>query len=102
MAYKDTKKKKYALTFEDKAYLQEKLNAHKKWDKPYKGEIVLAFDGCPQEFVFKARYSTNEELASDAKARAESLSALDKSKKWKVVSAKLIGQAIDDEEKEQQ
>lgn len=62
---------------------------------------MLAFEGCDQEFVFKARYSTNEELLADTKAKVESLSVLDKTKKWRVVSAKLVGQAIDEEMKEE-
>ena len=95
MAYQ--KKKKYIQTPEDKAFVQEKLNAYKKWHKPYKGEIVLKLEGCEQDFVFKCAYATNDELEADAHAKVDSLNAISNGKKWTIASAKLVGQSIDDE-----
>ena len=45
-------------------------------------------------------YSTYDELNADAKSIVETMTKLDNGKKWILVSVKMIGQSIDDEEKD--
>ena len=45
-------------------------------------------------------YSTYDELNADAKSIIEAMTKLDNGKKWILVSAKIVGQSIDDEEKD--
>ena len=99
MAYQK-KKKFHVETPEERAWIEEKLNVYKKWNKPYKGEIVYKREGSNQEVVSTAMYSTYDELNADAKSIIEAMTKLDNGKKWILVSAKIVGQSIDDEEKE--
>ena len=97
MAYQ--KKKKFQVeTTEERAWIEEKLNVYKKWNKPYKGEIVYKREGSNQGVVSTAMYSTYDELNADAKSIIEAMTKLDNGKKWILVSAKIVGQSIDDEE----
>ena len=57
-------------------------------------------EGSNQEVVRTARYSTYDELNADAKSIVETMTKLDNGKKWILVSAKIVGQSIDDEEKD--
>ena len=97
MAYTKKKKKFHVETPEEKAQVEEKLNASKKWNKPYKGEIVYEREGTAQLYVRRSRYFTKDELAEDAKKIIGEMSAID-THKWKLISASLVGQAIDDED----
>ena len=45
-------------------------------------------------------YSTYDELNANAKSIIEAMTKLDNGKKWILVSAKIVGQSIDDEEKD--
>ena len=94
------KKKFHVETPEERAWIEEKLNVYKKWNKPYKGEIVYKREGSNQEVVRTARYFTYDELNADAKSIVETMTKLDNGKKWILVSAKIVGQSIDDEEKD--
>ena len=94
------KKKTHIETPAERAWIEEKLNASRRWVKPYKGEIVYECIGCSQQFVRRARYSTYEELEADAKSIVESMKKLDRSREWKIVSAKIVGQTVDDEAKD--
>ena len=57
-------------------------------------------EGSNQEVVSTAKYSTYDELNADAKSIIEAMTKLDNGKKWILVSAKIVGQSIDDEEKD--
>ena len=57
-------------------------------------------EGSNQEVVSTAMYSTYDELNADAKSIIEAMTKLDNGKKWILVSAKIVGQSIDDEEKD--
>ena len=57
-------------------------------------------EGSSQEVVSTAKYSTYDELNADAANIIEALTKLDNGKKWILVSVKMIGQSIDDEEKD--
>ena len=95
------KEKKFHIeTPEERAWIEEKLNVYKKWNKPYKGEIVYKREGSSQEVVRTAKYCTYDELNADAKSIVETMTKLDNEKKWILVSAKIVGQSIDDEEKD--
>ena len=94
------KKKFHAETLEERAWIEEKLNVYKKWNKPYKGEIVCKREGSSQEVVRTAKYFTYNELNADAASIVETMTKLDNGKKWILVSAKIVGQSIDDEEKD--
>ena len=94
------KKKFHVETPEERAWIEEKLNVYKKWNKPYKGEIVYKREGSNQEVVRTARYSTYDELNADAKSIVETMTKLDNGNKWILVSAKIVGQSIDDEKKD--
>ena len=96
MAYSKKKKKYHIETPAERAWIEEKLNAYKKWYKPYKGEIVYTYAGATQLFARYAKYNTNDELNADAQILVDEMNALDKSKKWKIVSTKIIGQTIDE------
>ena len=99
MAYQ--KKKKFHIeTPEERAWIEDKLNVYKKWNKPYKGEIVYKREGSSQEVVSTAKYSTYDELNADAANIIDELTKLNNGKKWILVSAKIVGQSIDDEEKD--
>ena len=99
MAYQK-KKKFHVETPEERAWIEKKLNVYKKWNKPYKGQIVYKREGSNQEVVSTAMYSTYDELNADAKSIIEAMTKLDNGKKWILVSAKIVGQSIDDEEKD--
>ena len=94
------KKKFHVETPEERAWIEEKLNVYKKWNMPYKGEIVYKREGSNQEVVSTAMYSTYDELNADAKSIIEAMTKLDNGKKWILVSAKIVGQSIDDKEKD--
>ena len=94
------KKKFHVETPEERAWIEEKLNVYKKWNKPYKGEIVYKREGSSQKVVRTAKYSTYNELNADAKSIIEAMTKLDNGKKWILVSAKIVGQSIGDEEKD--
>ena len=57
-------------------------------------------EGSNQEVVRTARYSTYDELNADAKSIVETMTKLDNGNKWILVSAKIVGQSIDDEDKD--
>ena len=57
-------------------------------------------EGSSQEVVSTAKYSTYDELNADAANIIKALTKLDNGKKWILVSVKMIGQSIDDEEKD--
>lgn len=98
MAYTKKQKKFHYETPAERAWIEEKLNVYKKWNKAYKGEIVYKNDRSPQEFVWRAKYNTYDELNADAQSIIERMTKLDSTTKWSIVSAKIIGQSIDDEQ----
>lgn len=100
MAYNTAKKKKI-WTKQDQEWVDKMVNASKKWYKPYKGEIVFVQEGCPQEFVIRAKYNSEDELSEDAEQTIACMNSIDKSKKWKLVSAVLVGKAADDAEEQE-
>ena len=100
MAYNTTKKKKI-WTKQDQEWVDKMVNASKKWYKPYKGEIVFVQEGCPQEFVIRTKYNSEDELCKDAEETIAHMNSIDKSKKWKLVSAVLVGKAADDAEEQE-
>ena len=57
-------------------------------------------EGSSQEVVRTAKYSTYDELNADAASIVEAMTKLDNGKKWILVSAKIVGQSIDDEDKD--
>ena len=57
-------------------------------------------EGSSQEVVSTAKYSTYDELNADAASIIDALTKLGNGKKWILVSAKIVGQSIDDEEKD--
>ena len=57
-------------------------------------------EGSSQEVVRTAKYSTYDELNADAASSVEAMTKLDNGKKWILVSAKIVGQSIDDEDKD--
>ena len=57
-------------------------------------------EGSIQECVLRKGYDTKEDLLEDAKKVVEEMNALDAHHQWKLVSARLIGQALDDEWKD--
>lgn len=95
MAY-SKKKKKTIWTKQDQDWVDKMLNASKKWHRPYKGEIVFIREDCPQEFMIKAKYNTKEELEKDAAETVAYMNSIDKEKTWTLISAKLVGQTVDD------
>ena len=94
------KKKRHIVTKEEIDWVNKMLESSRRWRKPYKGEVVIMKDGCSQEFVFKFGCSSKEELMSRAEAKVEEMKALSKDKTWKLMLARLVGQTIDDEDKE--
>ena len=100
MTYTKKKKKFHTETPEERAWIDSKLNAYKKWNKAYKGEVIYKREGCSQMFVRRSKYNSREELEADAKAIVDEMSALDAKHRWSLVSAKLVGQSADDEEKD--
>ena len=99
MAYQ--KKTKRNLTFLEKAWIEEKLNAHKKWVKPLKGQFVFKREGYDQECVIKASYSTEKDIIEDARRTVEHMNKLDQTAKWVLVSTSVLDKGnsneIDDE-----
>lgn len=96
MAYAKKKKKFHIETPQERVWIEEKLNAYKKWNKPYKGEIVYKREGSSQEYIRRSTYTTYDELNADAKKLIEDMEAID-DRKWILVSTKIIGQSIDDD-----
>ena len=91
MAWKPKKKPK-PLSKEEQAFVQEKLNAYKKFFKPLKGEIIYKVEGSSQEVVATARYYTEYDVKKDAEDIVACMNALSKgSKRWVLVNAKVIG-----------
>ena len=95
------KKKPPVLSKEEQAYVQEKLNAYKKFFKPLKGEFIYKRDDCPQEVVATARYYTEEDIKKDAEDTVARMNGLDKGKHWSLLGWRVISKSTsDDEEKE--
>lgn len=94
------KKKPKPLSREEQVYVQEKLNAYKKFFKPLKGEIIYKVEGSSQEVVATARYYTEDDIKKDAEEIVARMNELSKGeKKWVLVSAKSIGrEELDHEE----
>ena len=85
------KKKPRPLTKAEQAWIEEKLNASKKWHKPLKGKFVYKRDGSTQEVVCTARYNTEEELRADAESAVARMNELDKGKHWTLLSCEIVG-----------
>lgn len=82
------------LSLEEQAFVKNSIEFAKKWNKPYKGEIVYKNSKTPQEFVLHARYNNEEELADDAKSLIANMNKISPEKKWSIVSAKLLNKDI--------
>lgn len=91
------KKKPPILSKEEQAYVQEKLNAYKKFFKPLKGEFIYKRDGCSQEVVAIARYYTEEDIKKDAEDTVERMNELDKEKHWSLVSWRVVSKSTIEE-----
>ena len=85
------KKKPRPLTKAEQAWIEEKLNASKKWHKPLKGRFVYKRDGSTQEVVCTARYNTEEELKADAESAVARMNELDKNHHWTLLSCEIVG-----------
>lgn len=95
------RKKPPVLSKEEQAYVQEKLNAYKKFYKPLKGEFIYKRDGSSQEVVSIARYYTEDDIKKDAEDTIARMNELDKGKHWSLLSWRVVSKsASDDEEKE--
>lgn len=91
------KKKPPVLSKEEQAYVQEKLNAYKKFFKPLKGEFIYKRDGSSQEVVATARYYTEEDIKKDAEDTVERMNKLDKEKHWSLVSWRVVSKSTIEE-----
>lgn len=97
MAFKSKRKKPPVLSKEEQAYVQEKLNAYKKFFKPLKGEFIYKVEGSKQEVVATARYCTEDDIRKDAEetvARMNELSSKkDVGKHWILVSWRVVSKS---------
>ena len=100
MATWKQKKRPKPPTREQLLEIEQRLNVCKKWKKAFKGEVIFKREGSAQECVLKKGYDTKEELLEDANKVVEEMNALDAHHQWKLVSAKLVGQALDNEGKD--
>lgn len=91
------KKKPRPLTKEEQAFVEEKLNAYKKFFKPLKGEFIYKRDGSSQEVVATARYYTEEDIKKDAEATVARMNELDKGKHWSLVSWRTVSKSTIEE-----
>lgn len=91
------KKKPPVLSKEEQAYVQEKLNAYKKFFKSLKGEFIYKQDGCSQEVVATARYYTEEDIRKDAEDTIANMNKLDKEKHWSLVSWRVVSKSTIEE-----
>ncbi len=91
MAFQKKKPKKI-WTKQEQDWINEKLNASKRWHKPLKGQFIFKRDGSTQEVVFTARYNTSEELKTCAETVVEEMNSLDKSGHWTLVKYEIVGQ----------
>ena len=98
MAFK-AKKKTKSLSLEEQAFVKSLIESTKKFNKPYKGEIVYKNDKTPQEFILHARYNNEEELAADAAGLIARMNKVSPEKNWHLVSKQLFNknEAIDEE-----
>ena len=93
------KKKPPVLSKEEQAYVQEKLNAYKKFYKPLKGEFIYKRNGSSQEVVATARYYTKEDIKKDAEATVARMNEHDKGKHWSLVSWRTVSKSTVEEAK---
>ena len=98
MAFK-AKKKTKQLSLEEQAFVKSLIESTKRFNKPYKGEIVYKNSKSSQEFVWKARYNNESELEADAKELIARMNKVSPEKKWSAVSMQLLNknEAIDEE-----
>lgn len=101
MAFQKKSKKAPVLSKEEQAYVQEKLNAYKKFFKPLKGEFIYKRDDCNQEVVATARYYTEEEIKKDAEDTVARMNTLDPEKHWSLISWRVVSKDSQDEEEPQ-
>lgn len=96
------RKKPPVLSKEEQAYVQERLNAYKKFFKPLKGEFIYKRDDCPQEVVATARYYTEDDIKKDAEETVARMNELDKGKHWSLLSWRVVSKsAIEEAEAEE-
>lgn len=91
MAFQKKKKPKKIWTKQEQDWINEKLNASKRWHKPLKGKFVYKRDGSTQEVVCTARYNTEEELKADAESAVARMNELDKNHHWTLLSCEIVG-----------
>ena len=91
------RKKPPVLSKEEQAYVQEKLNAYKKFFKPLKGEFIYKRDDCPQEVVATARYYTEDDIKKDAEETVARMNKLDKGKHWSLLSWRVVSKSTIEE-----
>lgn len=91
------KKKPPILSKEEQAYVQEKLNAYKKFYKPLKGEFIYKRDGSSQEVVSIARYYTEDDIKKDAEDTVARMNELDKGKHWSLLSWRIVSKSTVEE-----
>lgn len=94
------KKKPPVLSKEEQAYVQEKLNAYKKFYKPLKGEFIYKRVGSSQEVVATARYYTEEDIKKDAEDTVAKMNKLDKEKHWTLLSWRVVSKSTMEEAEE--
>lgn len=97
MAFYQKKKKPRPLTKEEQAYVDEKLNAYKKFFKPLKGEIVYKRDDCSQEVVFTARYDTEDDIKHAGEEAVARMNELDSGKHWSLMSWRVLSKSTLDD-----
>lgn len=100
MAYRKTKKP-VILSRAEQEFVKQQLQMVKKFFKPVRGKFTLqCVDGSKKNWIFTARYYTEDDIRSDAEGFCQRLCTTSK-KKWKVVSTEVLGRLDEQSEDEE-
>lgn len=90
MAYRKTKKP-VILSKAEQEFVKKQLQIVKKLFKPIRGKFILqCIDGSKKDWIFTARYYTEDDIRADAEEFCQKLCGVSK-KKWKVTNVEILG-----------
>ena len=100
MAYRKVKRP-VILSHAEQEFVKQQLQIVKKFFKPVRGKFTLqCVDGSKKDWIFTARYYTEDDIKSDAEEFCQRLCSTSK-KKWKVVSVEVLGRLDEQAESEE-
>lgn len=91
MAFHKKSKKPPVLSKAEQEFVKKQLQIVKKLFKPIRGKFILqCIDGSKKDWIFTARYYTEDYIRADAEEFCQKLCSVS-SKKWKVAGVEVLG-----------